>query len=294
MIPLLGMVIVFGSVMGGFALENGHPSPLVQPAEILVICGSAVGVLIVSNPMELLRKTFTRLPCIFRSPRPTRQQYLSTLVLLRRLFERGRREGAMKLEDEVDHPQHSAILRRFSAEMSDPEALNVVCDTLRLTCMTRIEPFDLEALLLMEAEAQGAELAAPVRTLETIADALPGLGIISAVLGVVITMSSLREAPDVIGRRVGMALVGTFLGIFLSYGFVAPMAAHLELAQEAEARYFGMLRATLLAFGKGMPAAIALEFGRRAIPPDLRPGFAEMEAEFKASAKVSEKVLTIQ
>jgi chemotaxis protein MotA len=293
MVPLLGMVVVFCAVAGGFALENGRFAPLVQPAEAVIICGASIGILIASNPLELLRKTFGRVLMIFRPPELTREHYLSSLMMLRAIFEYARRNGATKLEDQIDHPERSHLFRRYAAVTHDAAAVNFICDTVRLTTMTKVDPFDLEELLEREMEARETELSAPAETVAALADALPGLGIIAAVMGVVITMSSLRDTPKVIGEKVGMALVGTFLGIFLSYGFVAPIAAHLERIQEAEVSYYRMLRAALLAFGKGMPASIALEFGRRSIPPGVRPDFRQMEAEFRSAARAAEKVVTM-
>jgi chemotaxis protein MotA len=170
-------------------------------------------------------------------------------------------------------------------------ALNFICDTLRLISMTAVLPLDLDGLLDQDMEVRGRELGAPAETLMSLADALPALGIIAAVLGVVITMGSITDSPTSIGEKVGSALVGTFLGVFLSYGFVAPLGAHLKSISEAEIQYYQMLRAALAAFGKGMPGSIAVEFARRAIPPDLRPEFSQMEIACRAvTGKAADKL----
>ena len=293
MLPVFGIIIVFCAVLGGFALENGQFTPLVRPSEIVIICGAALGTLLIANPTALLKKTLQALCGVFRNAPTSKAFYLSSLVMLHALFGFAKRNGAAKLEDQVDNPERSALFRRHAGAIRDMGALNFLCDTLRLTSMTNIPPLDLEAMLQQDMDSRVRELSAPAETVAWLADALPGLGIISAVLGVVITMGSMTESPKSIGQKVGGALVGTFLGIFLSYGFAAPLAAHLSRLNEAEVQYYQMLRTALAAFGKGLPAAIALEFARRTIPPDLRPEFAEMEAEFRARDRTAEKIITM-
>ena len=288
MVPVFGMIVVFCSVLGGFALENGRFAPLAQPSELVIILGAGIGTLLTANPLRLLKKTWHCLLRVFQAPTVTRSLYLSSLVLLQALFAYARRNGSIKLEDQVDNPGRSPLFRRHAGAIRDAGALNFICDTVRLTTMTSVSPLDLDAMLDRDLEARVAELSAPAETLASLADALPGLGIISAVLGVVITMGSITDSPRSIGEKVGGALIGTFLGIFLSYGFVAPLAAHLTRLNEAEVHYYRMLQAGLAAFGKGMPPSVALEFARRAIPPDLRPAFAEMEQQYR-----SQKILVM-
>ena len=294
MLPLVGMLMVFCSVMGGFALENGRFAPLAQPSEAVIICGAAIGTLLMANPVDLLKKTYGCLLRIFRGPPLTKASYLDGLLILHALFDYARRNGATKLEDQLDHPERSIVFRRHAAATRESGVLSFICDTLRLTTMTKVGPQDLDELLDKEMEAREKELGAPAETVAALADALPGLGIISAVLGVIITMGSITATPRVIGEKVGSALVGTFLGIFISYGFVAPLGEHLSRLCEAEVQYYHMLQAALAAFGKGFPSSIALEFGRRAIPPDLRPGFGEMEMAFReAREQTANKVITM-
>ena len=284
MIPILGIVVVIVSVIGGFVMENGKMGPLFQPAEVVIIAGTAVGTLLAANPLDLLRRTLGELLRVFRGPPPNSGFYLKTLVMLHAVFEYARRNGATKLEDQLDNPDRSVVFRRHAAVIRNPETLNFICDTLRLTTLGQISALELDAMLEQDEEIREKELAAPANVLNTLADALPGLGIISAVLGVVITMSALRESPKTIGHKIGAALVGTFLGIFLSYGFAGPLAAHVERLNEAEIWYYRILRASIAAFARGMPVQIALEFGRRAIPPGLRPGFIEMEQACRHSS----------
>jgi chemotaxis protein MotA len=284
MIPILGIVVVFVSVIGGFLMENGKMGPLVQPAELVIIIGTAVGTLLSANPIKLLKRTWRELMRVFRGSRPDGAFYLKTLVMLHALFEYARRNGATKLEDQLDNPERSVVFRRHATVIRNEDTLNFLCDTLRLTTLGQISQWELDAMLEQDADIREHDLAAPAGVLNTLADALPGLGIISAVLGVVITMSALRESPKTIGHKIGAALVGTFLGIFLSYGFAAPLAAHVERLNETEIHYFNILRVAMAAFARGMPVQIALEFGRRAIPPTLRPGFIEMEQACRQSS----------
>ena len=285
---------MFCSVIGGFALENGKMMPLVQPSEVFIIGGAAIGTLLIANPFDLLKKTCRALLRVFHGPVPTKKFYLSTMVMLHSLFEFARRNGASKLEDQLDHPENSVVFRRHAAVIRHIGALDFICDTLRLTTLGQIAPFELYMMLEQDFETRRRESAAPAAVVAFLADALPGLGILSAVLGVVITMGSVTELPKIIGQKVGAALVGTFLGIFLAYGFVAPLAAHLERISDAELQYYQILRNSIAAFARGMPVGIALEFGRRSIPPELRPGFIEMEEECRrASGKVVEMPLPL-
>ncbi|MES1258837.1 MAG: flagellar motor stator protein MotA [Acidobacteriota bacterium] len=284
MLPLAGILVVLFAVFGGFALENGELLPLIQPSELVIICGAACGTLLTANPLKLLRKLPRGIARVFRSGRLTRKFYVSTLVMLHAVFEFGRRNSAGSLEEQLDYPERSIVFIKHGAALRDPRALDFICDTLRLTTLGRIAPQELDTMLEQDQEARRQESIAPAGALIKLADALPGLGILSAVLGVVITMNSVRELPKVIGQKVGAALIGTFLGIFLSYGLVGPLAAHMERIGEAELQYYQILRTAVAAYARGMPVAIAIEFGRRSIPPELRPGFIEMERACRRAA----------
>ncbi len=288
MLPLIGMVVVVTAVLGGYMLESGHLLSLVQPAEGVIIVGAAIGTLIAANSPQQLRCAWAGVVTVFRNPTPTKQFYISTLLMLHSLFEYARRNGATKLEDQLDHPEQFVVFRRHAKAIHDPVTVDFICDTLRLTTLGQVNRFELDELLEQDSDMRERLLRESATTLVMLADALPGLGILSAVLGVVITMNSLREIPKTIGMKVASALVGTFLGIFLSYGFAAPIAAHLERIQEAELIYYQTLRAAIAAFARGLPIAISLEFARRGIPPDLRPGFVELE---RACRQTSGKIV---
>jgi chemotaxis protein MotA len=287
MYSILGIAIVFLSIIGGFLMEKGKLLVLVQPAELIIIGGAAAGTLLVANPLPLILKIFRSLQGLLQSSRFTRDFYLESLKLLSDIFQFARKSGMAKLEEDVENPEKSTLFSKFPRLIKDRHLLYFVCDTLRTAVAGVVAPHDLDELLENDIETHHHEISGPARALAVVADALPGLGIVAAVLGVVITMGALGGPPEMIGEKVAAALVGTFLGILLSYGVVGPIAANLEKSNDAELQFYQTLRAGLMAFAKGMAPMIAVEFARRAIPPELRPTFQEMEATCKGRAKAS-------
>ncbi len=281
MFSIIGIVLVFGAVIGGFLMEKGKMPVLVQPAELLIIGGAAIGTLLAANPLPLIIKIFKSLLGILGGSRFTSAFYLESIKMLSDIFQFARKSGMAKLEEDIENPEKSALFSKYPKLVKDHHILHFVCDTLRTSVAGVVAPHDLDALVEDDIEIHHHASSAPVRALITVADALPGLGIVAAVLGIVITMGALGGPPEQIGEKVAAALVGTFLGILLSYGVVGPLAANLEKSIDAESEYYQMLRAGLMAFAKGMAPMIAVEFARRAIPHDMRPTFKEMEATCK-------------
>jgi chemotaxis protein MotA len=281
-IAILGIVVVFGAIIGGFLMEQGKLMVLVQPAELIIIAGSAIGTLLVANPLPTVIKVFTSLLGVIGGSRYTKAFYLDSLKMLYDLFQLARKSGMAKLEEEIETPAKSPVFSKYPKLSKDHHLLNFVCDTVRTAVAGVVLPHDLDAMLENDIEVHHQEIVAPVRALSTVADALPGLGIVAAVLGVTITMSALGGPPEAIGHKVAAALVGTFLGILLCYGVAAPLASNLEKLTDAESQYYQVLRAGLMAFSKGMAPIIAIEFARRAIPNALRPGFNDMEKACKS------------
>ncbi len=267
MYSIIGIALVFLSIIGGFLMEKGKLLVLVQPAELIIIGGAAAGTLLVANPLPLIVKIFRSLQGLLKSSRFTRDFYLESLKLLSDIFQFARKSGMAKLEEDVENPEKSTLFSKFPRFIKDRHLLYFVCDTLRTAVAGVVAPHDLDALLENDIETHHNEISGPARALAVVADALPGLGIVAAVLGVVITMGALGGPPELIGEKVAAALVGTFLGILLSYGVVGPIAANLEKANDAELQFYQTLRAGLMAFAKGMAPMIAVEFARRAIPP---------------------------
>jgi chemotaxis protein MotA len=283
MFAIIGLVLVFLSIIGGFLMEKGKLLVLMQPSEILIIVGAALGTLVIANPLPLVIRIFKSLLGILSGNRFTKSFYLESLKMLSDIFVFARKNGMAKLEEDIEHPEKSALLSKYPSLVKDHHILHFVCDTLRMAVSGVVLPHDLDALVEQDIDTHHTEMLGPARALTTVSDALPGLGIVAAVLGVVNTMASLGGPPEEVGQKVAAALVGTFLGILLCYGVVSPLAASIEKTNEAESQFYQTLRAGLLAFAKGMAPMIAVEFARRAVPPEMRPTFHEMEAFCKGT-----------
>jgi chemotaxis protein MotA len=288
MFAIIGIVVVFGAVIGGFLMEKGHMAVLLQPAELIIIAGAATGTLLVANPLRILTAIIGGLLGALKGSPFTKARYLSTLKMMYEFLNKVRKEGLLAVEADVEKPQESAIFKNYPQFLSDHHALDFVCDTLRMAITGGVEPFDMDQMMELDMEAHHHAAVQPVDALTTVADALPGLGIVAAVLGVVITMGALGGPPEEIGKHVAAALVGTFLGILLCYGVVGPLSSSMRKAAEEHNEYLHVLRVLLLAFLKGSAPMIAIEMGRRAIPAYARPGFEEMEKNCKNHGAAAE------
>jgi chemotaxis protein MotA len=277
MFVIIGIVVVFGAVVGGYLMEHGHIKVLLQPAELLIIGGAGLGTVLISNPMHILKKIAAGLGGVFGGSKFTTQRYLESLKMMYELLNKARKDGLVALESDVEEPAKSPILSKYPAFLKEHHVLNFVCDTLRMAVSGGVEPFDLDQMMELDMEVHHHEAAQPISALSTMADSLPGLGIVAAVLGVVITMGALGGPPEEIGNKVAAALVGTFLGILLCYGLVGPIAANLSKAADDERAYYHVLRVLMTTFMKGVPPIMAVEVARRAIPGHVRPTFQEVE-----------------
>jgi chemotaxis protein MotA len=284
MLVVVGAVIVIASVLGGFVWAGGPPLVLVQPAEILIIGGAAVGSLVISTPPSILKRLLGQAGRFFRG-RPGKADYLELLGMLYQLFKVTQQSGVMALETHVEDTNASPILSKYPRFLANHHAVSFLADSIKVIILGGIAPHDLEALMDEDLHVQHAESIKPATTLAKIGDALPGLGIVAAVLGVVITMQSIDGPPAEIGRHVAAALVGTFLGILMCYGFVGPAAANLEHIVNDDAYYLVCIKTGLLAVYKGFPPAIAVEFARRVLPHEVRPSFDETEQYCKSAAR---------
>ncbi len=284
MLPIIGIVVVFAAVITGFLMEKGHILVLIQPAEIVTIVGAALGTVLVANPMPIIKAMLAGVMGVFGSSKFGESRYLDTLKMLFELCNKVRKKGLIGIEDDVEKPTESEILRRYPAFLRDHQALAFLCDTLRTAITGGVEPFDMDQMMERDMEVAHHETMQPVNALTTVADALPGLGIVAAVLGVVITMGSLGGPPEEIGKKVAAALVGTFLGILLCYGVVGPLAAKMTKEADAQNCYLHVIRVIILAFLKGLAPMLAIEMGRRTIPEHVRPTFDEMEIGCKRPA----------
>jgi len=277
MFVIIGIVVVLIAVLGGFAIEGGPFLVLMQYAEFLIIIGASAGALLISTPGKLLGKIFKTILGAFKGKSANSESYLSLLKLLYELFQVGQKEGVIGLEQHVEDPGKSKVFKKYPGLTEDKRLIHFITDTMRLLVVGGAEPFDLEGLMDADIETHHQESAKPGMILQKIGDSMPGLGIVAAVLGIVITMQAIDGPPQEIGHKVASALVGTFLGVLLSYGFVQPLATNLDISAEEESRMFEAIKAGVVAFAKGMQPLIAVEFARRTIFHDHRPSFQEME-----------------
>ncbi|SPE32613.1 Chemotaxis protein [Candidatus Sulfopaludibacter sp. SbA6] len=289
MIAILGIVIVLGAIAGGYLMEHGKLLVLMQPAELLIIFGAAVGTVVIANPLPTLIQMIKGLVGVFTGGAFSKAVYVDNLKMMYELFNYARKSGTAKLEEDVDHPEKSAIFSKHPQFLKSHHALQFLCDTLRMAVSGGVEAMEIDQMMEVDMEVHHREAQEPVSALSTMADSLPGLGIVAAVLGVVITMGSLGGPKEEIGHRVAAALVGTFLGILLCYGVFGPLASAMGKETDAEGHYFGFLRMAALAFVKGLSPMMAVELARRAIPTGVRPSFQEMEAACRGGGSAAPK-----
>ncbi len=278
MFQIIGILIVFGAVVGGYLMEKGSLLVLVQPAELVIIGGAAVGTVLVANPPHILAKMLKGITGVFVPSRFNRKRYEDSLKMLFDIFNAARRGGLAAVENDIEQPEKSQIFGAHPSIMKDHHVAAFICDTLRTASAGVVDPFDVDQMMELDMAVHHHESGLPVAALATMADSLPGLGIVAAVLGVVITMGALGGPPEEIGHKVAAALVGTFLGILLCYGLIGPIASNMAKAADDEKSYFNVLRICIMAFVKGIPPIMAVEIGRRAIPGRVRPDFKAVES----------------
>jgi len=284
MFAIIGIVVVIGAVMGGYLMEHGQIGVLMQPAELIIIGGGALGTLLIANPLSILTRIVKGLIGVLKGSPFTKAFYLETLKMMFELFMQARKQGMARLEEDVEDPHKSQVLNKYTAFLSHHHAVAFMCDTLRMSISGGVPAFDLDQMMEMDMDVHHQEAAQPVAALSTVADALPGLGIVAAVLGVVITMGALGGPPEEIGHKVAAALVGTFLGILMCYGFLGPLASNITKINDAELDFLRVLRQGVMGFVRGSAPILAVEFARRSIPGELRPSFKEMETMCRSGA----------
>jgi len=276
MFLIIGAVIVFASVLGGYVLHGGNLLVLWQPTEILIIFGAAIGSFIISNPWHLIKEVLKGIFGLFLGSRYNKAFYTDLLSMLHDAFDKSRKQGVMAIEEDIDNPKDSPLFNAYPAVMKAEALQAFITDYLRIISAGSLEAHELEGLMDAEIDTREQELMEPAHAVGKIADALPGLGIVAAVLGIVITMNFMSEGPEKIGLSVAAALVGTFLGIFMGYGFVGPAGIALEHRARTELRAYECVKASILATLTGQAPQIAIEFGRKTLPSDDRPTFQEL------------------
>ncbi|MDH5395697.1 MAG: flagellar motor stator protein MotA [Gammaproteobacteria bacterium] len=278
---IIGLLVTIGSIAAGYLASGGVLGALWQPFEILIILGGAIGAFIVSNPGKVVTGTLKGILGLFKGQKYKKETYMELLGLMFKLFSKARKEGLMALEADIEEPHESEIFKEVPKILANHHLVDFICDYLRLMVGGNMNAFELESLMDLELETHHHEAESPSHALQTMADGLPAFGIVAAVMGVVITMGYISEPPEVLGHHVGAALVGTFMGILMGYGFAGPMAASMGSQAQEEGLILGCAKTCIIATLNGYTPQIAVEFGRKALTSDLRPSFLELEEYVK-------------
>lgn len=285
MFVIIGIFIVIGAVAGGYTMAHGNFSVLWQPAELVIIFGAALGGFVIASPMKIIKATLGGLGKLIAGKAYSREDYQDALLLLNEIFFKIRKEGLVSIEGDLDSPENSEIFKKFPKFIANHHALAFLTDTLRTLTIMDIDAHELADLLEYEIDAHHAEALIPSSAINNTADSLPGLGIVAAVLGIVVTMGNINEPPEVLGNHIGAALVGTFLGVLMCYGFVGPMAKNLENAASEDQSYLNVLKVAIIAFVSNPSPQLAIEFARRVVPTEMRPTFLELEEVIRQAKK---------
>ena len=277
MFKIVGFIIVIVCVFGGYSAMGGHLAVLWQPFEFVIIFGAGIGAYIISNSTHTVKCTGKTTAKVFKADKYNKEDYLELLSMLYTTFKMARTKGWLALEQHIEEPESSELFQQFPTFHGDHGAVTFLCDYLRIISLGSENPYELEALMDEELETQREERGHVHHAMQTMADGLPALGIVAAVMGVIHTMGSISEPPEVLGHLIGGALVGTFAGILGSYGFAAPLAAAIGVKEEAEIKYFLCIKTSILAFLQGAAPQVAIEFGRKILAHETQPTFLEVE-----------------
>jgi chemotaxis protein MotA len=287
MFPIVGLVVVFGMVFGGFMLAGGHFEVLLEaaPMEFMMIGGAALGALIIANDMNGLKSVAGGLSKVMSGPKWNKKDYQDLLALLFQLTKLMKTKGIVALEQHIEKPAESAIFQKYPKLCKDHFVVDFICDTLRMMTMNLDDPHQVEDAMEKQIEKHHHESLHPAHALQTMADGLPALGIVAAVLGIVKTMGAINEPPEILGLMIGKALVGTFLGVFLAYGIVGPIAQRLNAVTEHDAQFYKIIRDVLVAHLHGNAAQVSVEIGRGSVPTPLQPTFLQLEEALAAATE---------
>lgn len=280
---IIGTLIVIGTLLGGY-LPHGGIAILIQPLEVLIICGGAFGAYVIANPGWVVKAGFVNSLGLVKPSPHNKELYMELLGLMFKIFNKARREGLIAIEADVEEPHSSELFQSAPKVAADHHALDFICDYLRLMISGASNPYQLEDLMILELDSHHHEAMMPSAALGKVGEGLPAFGIVAAVLGIIVTMSYLDAGPMEIAHHMSVALVGTFLGILIAYGVVAPMGSELATRAEAESAFFAVIKTSLMANLNGYAPQIAVEFARKAIPSQERPSFNDVD-EFLQSQK---------
>lgn len=282
MFVIIGYVLVVGAVLGSFILAGGHVHALIQPTELLSIGGAMAGAFVVANPPKVIKATLGAIPTLLKGSRLNKAFYMDLLAMLFEILSKVRKEGLMSIEGDIDAPEQSPVFTKYPSIVSDHHALEFLTDYLRMMVGGNLNAFEIENLMDIEIETHHHEAEAPIHAISKASDALPAFGIVACVMGVVHTMESVGLPPAELGKLIAAALVGTFLGILLSYGFIGPLATALEHKLDEETKIYQCMKVVLLASMNGYAPQVAVEFGRKVLMSGDRPSFSELENDLKA------------
>ncbi len=274
---IIGILVVIFCTLGGYVADHGNVAVLWMPFEFVIILGSAVGAFITANPPAVLKRTQKLLPTAFAKAKYNKQSYVELLSVLYQTFKLAKTKGMLALEAHIEKPEESSLFQAFPSFLADHHAVEFFCDYLRLVTLGSDKPYELETLMDQEIEVHHQEEHAVSGAIQTMADGMPALGIVAAVLGVIKTMGAITEPPEVLGHMIGGALVGTFFGVWMAYGYIAPLASALAATFDLNAKYYQVIKVGLLAHLGGYAPSISIEYARKSIPSELRPSFLEME-----------------
>jgi chemotaxis protein MotA len=281
MTAIIGYIVVFGSVIGGYLIAGGNLHMLIQPSEFIIIGGAATGALIVSSPPAMLKLILGGIKSFLSGKTPSKKEYEDILLLLYELFIKARKNGLLSLESDVENAKDSPIFNNYPSVLKNHHLLHFISDNLKVILTGVMQPHELENLMEVDIETTHKEEHLPAGNIQKMADGLPAFGIVAAVMGVVITMGLISEPPEVLGHHIGAALVGTFLGVLLSYGIIGPISGALENQATLNSFIFRVVKEALVFFVNTPDPKAAIELARRAVPPSVRPSFEELEEKLK-------------
>lgn len=282
MLALIGLIVVIGSVLGGFTIAGGSIPSLFHISELITILGTALGTVMISTPMPVLKGMIGKIVSVLKGAGVKPAVYLDTLKMLYELFQIARKDGLVAIEAHIEGPDKSAVFKKYPVVLANHHAMEFLCDNLRLVLIGSVPPHDLDGLMDAEIDLHHHHDEAVSGALQKVSDALPGIGIVAAVLGIIVTMGAISGPVEQIGEKVGAALTGTMLGVLFAYGFFGPLATAIEHLNANESHIYQVLKAAVVAFAKGFAPIVAVEFSRRAVPADARPTFQAMETACKS------------
>jgi len=284
MFQIIGVVLLFGLVFGSYVMSGGNMGVIIEaaPHELMAILGAGIASFLISNSLTVIKATGGGFGKIFAGPKWKKSDYADLLSLLFLLAKTMKAKGVIALESHIENPHDSSIFSRYPKINKDHFAIDFICDTLRMMTMNLEDPHQVEDCMETQLDKHHHEALAPAHALQSLADALPALGIVAAVLGVIKTMGAITQPPEILGEMIGGALVGTFLGVFMAYGLVAPMAGRLNAIVEEESAFYRIIRSVLIAHLHGNAAQISVEIGRGSIPSESQPTFAQLEETLQA------------